>query len=237
MLPEKLMDAPPNETPATVLADAEVKISRKITRKKRFHFSLTSNQIFPIPHIDDLSDEEVKDTWYERADYEKMKMSMIPLIRKIMKGETVEENDRQTIRGLEFRTRQGAIRRQHNKVEAITAVLEEQERQLEFAGYVDDELLASVYNHISNHCQEEAHELALGDVDFAIEYLSDVSGAVRSPADHLSLDDPRKTPERKTSFGQLFRQMRIRRRPTLAPESDDRPPVLPAGRPITGSAA
>ena len=232
MLPDSMMVELANDD-----SDVSTFNVKNQTRKKRFHFSLASNMVFPIPHIDDLCDEEVKDTWYERTDYEKMKMSMVPLIRKIMKGEIVEETDRQTIRGLEFRTRQGAIRRQHNKVEAITAVLEEQDRQLEFTGYVDDELLASVYHQISNHCQTEAHELALGDVQPAQEFLADVTKLISKGVEAFEDDDKRNTPERKTSFGQLFRHMRIRRRPTLAPQSDDRPPMLPAGRPITGSAA
>jgi hypothetical protein len=235
--------------------------------QKRFHFALYANEVFPIPHIDDLSEEEVRDTWYERADYEKMKTSMIPLIRLLMKGEVVDETDRQTARGLEFRTRKGAIRRQHNKVESISTVLEEQERQVEQSGFVDEERLAEVYMRVNGHCQVEAHQLALGDVEPARVYLSDISAEYMRKQQQLlkqkkqqqqqymvidnnkqqcddlmyDADDTRfVAPERKKSFGKLLRQMRIRRRPTLTglEATEDRPPVLPvASRPITGSAA
>jgi hypothetical protein len=165
-------------------------------------------------------------------------------------NEVVEETDRQTARGLEFRTRQGAIRRQHNKVEAISAVLEEQGRHINRLGYVDDEQLADVYIQVNKHCQDEAHELALGDVEPAREYLSDVSAeflrkqyllmmADKNENDYDDADTRFVVPERKKSFGKLLYQMRIRRRPALTQEAtDDRPPVRPgASRPITGSAA
>lgn len=229
----------PNDESDTSCEDAVSTPKKTSKKQKLFHFALTSNQIFPIPHIDDLSEEEVRDTWYERADYDNMKTSMIPLIRKIMKGEIVEETDRQTARGLEFRTRKGAIRRQHNKMEATSAVLEEQDRQIESKGYCDDEELARVYMEWNAHCQVEAHQLALGDVKPAQEFLADVSLEYLRSQYAMGERQGRNTPERKTSFGKLFQKMRIRRRPTLSPEAtDDRPPVLPSNnRPITGSAA
>ena len=233
----------PSEYDESSASCEEARPPKKTSKKqKRFHFALSRNQIFPIPHIDDLSEEEVVDTWYERADYEKMKMSMIPLIRKIMKGDIVDETDRQTARGLEFRTRKGAIRRQHNKVEAISAVLEEQDRQIECTGYCDAEQLAAVYMEVNHHCQVEAHELALGDVQPAQEYLADVSIEYLNSQYYnskVTKEEDRSAPGRKNSFGKLFRQMRIRRRPTLTSEaSEDRPPILPSSnRPVTTSAA
>lgn len=204
----------------------------KAPRDKRFRLCMAANEIHPIPHIDDMTDEEVQDIWYERSDYEKMKMSMIPLIRKMMKGEHVEENNRQTIRGLEFRTREGAIRRQHNKVEAITAVLDEQDRQIQYMGYVDDELLSKIYCEVNGHCQVEAHQLAMGDVEPARQHLADVFSA-------MEFTDDKSAPERKKSIGRLIKQMRLRRRPTLNEHNrgEDRPPVPPTGRQIVGSAA
>jgi len=180
--------------------------------KKRFRFSLSSNEVFPIPHIDDLSDEEVKETWYEKQDYENIKMSIIPVVRKMMKGEKIEENDRQTIRGLEYRTRKGAIRRQHNKVEAITAVLDEQDLQIETKGYVDDERLAKVYIQFNAHCQEEAHKLALGDVEPAREHTAD---ATLQHVRIYQMDEANRKNLDQSSLGKLFKQMRIRRRQSI----------------------
>ena len=155
-----------------------------------------------------MTPEEVKAIWYEKADYEKIKMAMVPIIRKMMKKESIPETDRETIRGLEFRTRQGAIRRQHNKLEATTAVLDEQDRQLDTDGQVDDELLAKVYKDFNAHCQIEAHKLALGDVQPAKEHCSDAVELVRKQYEC----EGRQAPYRKPSFGKLLKHMRIRRR-------------------------
>jgi len=194
--------------------------------KRRLHFALTENQIHPIPHINDLSDLEVKETWYERADYERIKLSLIPIVRKMMKGERIEETNRVTIRGLEYRTREGAIRRQHNKAEAITAVMDEQDRQLDaLGGRVDDEQLRNIYVQVNAHCQREAHELALGDVAPAQEHCADIYHKLGlvvmavQPHENSSGNGSssaglhnKSAPQRKSSFSKLFKQMRIRRR-------------------------
>lgn len=197
-------------------------IASKCTVTKRFHFSLSSNEIYDVPHIDDMTPEEVKAIWYEKSDYEKIKMAMIPIIRKMMKKETIQETDRETIRGLEFRTRQGAIRRQHNKLEATTAVLDEQDRQLDTVGRVDEDLLAKVYKQFNSHCQIEAHKLALGDVLPAKEHCSDAIELVRKQYEC----EGRQAPLRKPSFGKLMKQMRIRRRAV----DDSEQPVAMVGQ-------
>ena len=189
------------------LSDTSSEASKSITNK-RFHFSLSSNETYDVPHIDDMTPEEVKVIWYEKADYEKIKMAMIPIIRKMMKKEAIPETDKETIRGLEFRTRQGAIRRQHNKLEAITAVLDEQDRQLDDIGRVDEELLAKVYKQFNAHCQKEAHKLALGDVQPAKDHCLDVTESVRKQYE----GEERQIPLRKPSLGKLMKQMRMRRR-------------------------
>jgi hypothetical protein len=189
------------------LSDAS-SVASKCTITKRFHFSLSSNEIYDVPHIDDMSPEEVKAIWYEKADYEKIKMAMIPIIRRMMKKEMTAETDKETIRGLEFRTRQGAIRRQHNKLEATTAVLDEQDQQLNTIGRIDEELLAKVYKQFNAHCQIEAHKLALGDVQPAKDHCSDAMELVRKQYEC----EERQTPLKKPSFGKLMKQLRIRRR-------------------------
>lgn len=202
--------------------------------KRRLHFDLTENRVHPIPHINDLSDLEVKQTWYERSDYEKIKIALIPIVRKMMKGEYIEETNGQTIRGLEYRTRQGAIRRQHNKAEAIATVLDEQDRQLGCEGQVNDQLLRQAYIHVNAHCRKEAHELALGDVAPAREHCADVSQSLTDSA--VRVDFTPAPPTRKSSFSKLFKQMRIRRRPALCETAAEVPNAV-IDRPIAGMAA
>lgn len=200
--------------------------------KRRIHFALTENEVHLIPHINDLSDEEVKETWYERNDYEKIKMTLIPVVRKMMKGERIEESNRLTVRGLEYRTRDGAIRRQHNKAEAITAVMDEQDRQLDLNGRCDAEILRQTYIQVNAHCQREAHELALGDVEPAREHCADAyQKFLCVVAENMN---ERGSPERKSSFSKLFKQMRIRRRP---PMFEQAVVETVTDRPMAGTAA
>lgn len=137
--------------------------------KRNIRFELTSNEIFLIPHINDMTDDEVLWSWYEKHEYDQLKQDMIPIVKRMMKGDKIEETDDMTIRGLEYRTRKGAIKRQHNKVEAITAVLDEQDRQMD-KNTNDPELLRQAYLEISIPCHRDAHDLALADEVFAREY-------------------------------------------------------------------
>jgi hypothetical protein len=209
---------PQQRTVSLDISDSSSVVS-KSSVVKRFHFSLASNEIYNVPHIDDMTEEEVKAIWYEKADYEKIKMGMIPLIRKMMRKEEIEETDKETVRGLEYRTRQGAIRRQHNKLEAITAVLDEQDRQLDCDGFINGELLSEVYRQFNSHCQEEAHVLALNDVEPAKHFTADAMELVRRQHDL----EERHLTGRKASFSKLIKQMRVRRRPSLVVDDTARP--------------
>jgi hypothetical protein len=139
------------------------------SNKRRICFKEEMNETRLIPHLDELEESEICAIWYEKQDYDVMKQSFIPTIRKMMKGDTIEETNEETIRGLEFRTRPGAIRRQHNKLQALHAVLDEQERQ-KMNGHLNDDQLADLYRSCALHCVEEACMLALQDQTFAQEY-------------------------------------------------------------------
>jgi hypothetical protein len=130
-------------------------------RKSKLRFSLESNQYFPITHVNDMNDEEYFAIWYEPSDYQRIKSEIFLILRKMMKGEQIEENDRQTVRGLECRTAQGTNLRQQNKLKAMAAVLDEQDRQ--FDDEQSDKLLAEAYRNATSHCQDEACALGLKD--------------------------------------------------------------------------
>jgi len=132
-------------------------------RAKKITFALERNAVRAVTHIRDMSKSDVSNTWYNRSDFERIKQEIIPLIRRMMKGDVIEETDRQTTRGLEYRTRNGALRRQHNKLDALQAVLDEQERQMAMDGRRNDELLSRVYRDSNSHCQEAACALGVAD--------------------------------------------------------------------------
>jgi hypothetical protein len=143
----------------------------------------------------------------------------------MMKGEAVEENNEQSIRGLEYRTRNGALRRQHNKLEAISAVLDEQDRQYN-EGFMDIELVRSVYRGCSARCQDEAYMLGLKDEATVRDLLSepeltetDVSSEDDEIAEHSEESDEFPCEESASQeekkirkLSKLFKQVRIRRR-------------------------
>jgi hypothetical protein len=154
-----------------------------------------------------------------------MKQSFVPLVRSMMKGEAVEENNEQSIRGLEYRTRNGAIRRQHNKLEAISAVLDEQDRQYN-EGLMDIELVRNVYRNCSGRCQDEAYILGLKDEATVQDLLNepeltetDVSSEEDEIVEHSddseedACDENVSQEEKKIrKLSKLFKQVRIRRR-------------------------
>eukprot|EP00977_Amphora_coffeiformis_P023467 scaffold13449_cov188-Amphora_coffeaeformis.AAC.2 len=133
--------------------------------KKTVRIEVDSNEVFLVPHIDDMSEEEILTIWYDRPDYDLMKQSFIPILRKMMRGTNIEETDKETVRGLEYRTREGALKRQHNKVHSIHAVLDEQERQLSL-GIHDVEKISEIYGGASQHCSMSARDLGEMDEEF-----------------------------------------------------------------------
>lgn len=190
------------------------------SRKRRVQICIEANCIRRIQHIKDMSKEDVKATWYEKEDYEGMKQTFIPIIRRMMKGEDIPETNDQTIRGLEFRTRDGAIRRQHNKLNALSAVLDEQDRQYNEQDF-SDEKLAEVYQSFNAHCREAALKLGLEDEariqDYYAEPCEDIdeiaaSDLSRAVSAGFSCDPSDK---KMKMLSKLFKQVRIRRRALL----------------------
>lgn len=195
------------------------------TIKKRTRFALSNNEMFEITHINDMSDEEVVGIWYEKHEYDKIKNDIVPIVKRMMKGERIEETNELTIRGLEYRTRKGAIRRQHNKVESITAVLDEQDRQIE-ADINDPELLRQAYLEISVPCHREANDLGISDEIAAKEYHNEISpgnAGYESDATEASSASKQRKVRKTTSFTKMFKQtLRIRSKASAMSPSPSR---------------
>lgn len=140
-----------------------------VKRRLRVKISLAFNETYPITSRSSMCSEDIHATWYDKSEYNAMKSDIIPVLRKMMKGEPIEESDKETTRGLEYRTRQGATLRQQNKLNGITAVLSEQRRQ-RFAAIKKPELISQAYlDAAAAQCQEAAHNLAIADAIEASE--------------------------------------------------------------------
>lgn len=100
------------------------------------------------------------------------------------------------IRGLEYRTKDGAKARMRNKLDGVAAVLHEQDRQLYEHQVVDAERLAIVYKETTFHCQIAATHMGQQDQLDIQDYLSFDNYPT------YELESPKKsTIKRRRSFG------------------------------------
>lgn len=130
-------------------------------------------------HIADYEPHEVMATWYQKDEMAQMKADMVDTVRSMLRGELEHDSDEQCMRGLESRTRIGANKRQENKLRALEAVLDEQDREFE-AGFIDERAISLVYQRVSLRCRNEAHERGVRDEIEAYGKDGDFSGCAAS---------------------------------------------------------
>jgi hypothetical protein len=154
-----------SEFTAATVESLEWTLDSSATRvsERQVRFSLESNQVFHIVHINDMDASDIHETWYGQHDDELMKRDIKAVVYKMMNNIKVEEtSDEETVRGLECQTREGESHRQKNNSMAHDAVLMEQDRQ-RVVGVPDEELVAQAYYNVSYHCQVAAFNLGLRD--------------------------------------------------------------------------
>jgi hypothetical protein len=164
-------------TVKTVLT-SESETTTSTATKRKLRFSLESNQVFPIVHLDDMSLNDLQTTWYTPGEFGNIKQDMISDIRKMNSGEDFPESNTQTARGLVYRTYQVNLRRKQNKIMARRAVLDEQQRQL-LKGERDDELVASAYLRVSIHCRTDAYKVGSEDQEAIKKELEEMRRTYR----------------------------------------------------------
>jgi len=146
------------DMPLTVLAAPPTPVKRK----RKVRFVLSSNTVQTMLHVKDMSDEDIEATWYQPDEMTAIKKDLITIIKRVMKGERFEETSKQTFRGLEIRTKEGALKRQNNKTMAVMAVLQEQARQIR-KGIRDDQRIREKMDPVTSKCARSAHAMALID--------------------------------------------------------------------------
>jgi hypothetical protein len=117
-------------------------------------------KIFNVLHIMDYSAEEKQATWFDGDEIRSFKNEIKASAALMVDG--VSESAELCSRGLEARTRDGALRKRHNKVDARAAVFLEQEFQME-EGFLDEEAIADAYYDRTQHCQVAANMMGLRD--------------------------------------------------------------------------
>ena len=106
--------------------------------------------------------EEIREVWYNDEEYSKIKKGVKATVKKSEKGESIDEANEITMRGLEGRTKFGARRRKNNKAAALEAVWE---TQMELWKNSTDHplMIAAAYRPHSTHAKFFARQLAHAD--------------------------------------------------------------------------
>ena len=118
------------------------------------------DEIFEIPHIKDFSPLQIEATWYRPEEFRAMRSQVQQVIAEHADSDcdvsSSTSSASEAMRGLEYRTPQGNMKRSWHKRQAYASVLEEQERQWLCARH-DPERIAAAYMLVSTKC----HGLAL----------------------------------------------------------------------------
>jgi hypothetical protein len=158
------MDSASSAEISTLLVGKEnVTEFSKERRRVRFNCQVV---VRTIEHINDFCQTEIENTWYQKSEYRQIRASIAVSVRKMSSGEYTRDSEHHCSRGLEFRTSAGTQRRKINKLEALIAVLDEQERQRDEDDY-DDEALSCIYIDASYAVRHEAYQRGQLDAEEA----------------------------------------------------------------------
>ena len=112
--------------------------------------------------LDDYTAEEKSATWYSDEEYAEIKRNVRATLCQWEQGRGGLVKFQHEMRGLEWKTSLGIQRRFLSQSQAISAVLDEQQRQ-EFNGILDPVKISYVYLPVSSQSASAAHLTALED--------------------------------------------------------------------------
>jgi hypothetical protein len=124
--------------------------------------------VYPCLHYLNFTEHEHSDSWYNDQEMDEIKAECIHTLQ-LVSSENInlcKNNNFWCLRGLEYRTPEGAKKRLENKYLAWDTVMSEQENQF-MMGEFNDEAIARTYAKVSAACREEATVLALEDAKTA----------------------------------------------------------------------
>jgi hypothetical protein len=142
-------------------------------RKQRsVRFSLSPDKIWEIPHIDDISQDEIKDVWMSPTEQKHIRRNCRDTIRRVYKftGITADittlfqdgDDHCVCVRGLEQYQSDNALKYQETRQSAYEAVFQTQKvQQSKLNNFKLPELIAVLYRQISEQSKREAHARAL----------------------------------------------------------------------------
>ena len=157
--------------------------SKSRRRRRNVDFA-ADNVTHEVEHMEDLPGELI---WYSQEEYAVIKGRNSEIVKLIKSGE-FEENDDYSCRGLEHKLKEIFRQRRANKFNALNAVLEEQDRQINRGGAIsDDTLISAAYQTVTVRCAESAHTIACRDYRFSLNYNPDKPATGRRRSSHHNM--------------------------------------------------
>jgi hypothetical protein len=136
---------------------------RPVHRQIIVRFSRDAIQEHSINRRQDLSVEEINETWYNREEYADIREEIRSTIKLLRAGLTDPERVGFCYRGLEHKTSERGKQRSLNIVQSVEAVLVPQKRMQLEGTIPDPSAIADGYCAISLQCQNDAHIVGLWD--------------------------------------------------------------------------
>lgn len=140
-------------------------------RQIRFHERV---QFKTIRHVSEFSDEEIKNGWYDKDDFNRMSDNVSDIAKLIGDGETTQDGEELCTRGLEHIVEEElADYRAEKMINSIDAVLDEQEEQWD-EGKEEPGLIAELYAEYAKPLLREAHLIGLKDAEDGFKTWDDL---------------------------------------------------------------
>ena len=160
--------------------------SSEARKRKKIRFFESVQCLLVVPSRNEYTKDEMRQLWYVEQEYKTIKNDIQITLKQMMKKFPASENDQMCYRGLEFRTKQGALLKTLRRENAYDAVLGEQARQ-DLLELHDPQLISFMYIRAAEESCREAMLRAQRDA---------------GQCSRMLLDDKRRTTsKRKLFFG------------------------------------
>jgi hypothetical protein len=121
----------------------------------------SSVAVYEHIHLSEYSEEEKHASWYNGEEIKTIKSHTLAEATLMARGHAETPNVT-CYRGLEYKTKQAALKRRHIRIDAKAAVFLEQEMQREDE-IVDAQAIGSAYLNVTKASQIKAHKMGLED--------------------------------------------------------------------------
>jgi len=136
------------------------------TVERRHKIRFTNRVQFKnIRHVSEFSEDEIKNGWYNKDDFNQMSDDVSEISKLLEKGVTRRDGEDLCIRGLEHIVEEDLANfRAEKMINSIDAVLDEQEEQWD-KGEDEPELIAKIYAEYAKTLAKEAYAIGLRDAE------------------------------------------------------------------------